>query len=86
MSKEIADLLFPPVEKKESDGEVIYIDRSISAKIISVLDDIDGGLPDDITITNLESCLETLEQVKKLISKDIEENSFDKNGYYIVGM
>jgi hypothetical protein len=52
--KQISDLLFPPFEKTEVEGEKFAVDSSVDTNLDAVLTDLREGYMDDVCINTLQ--------------------------------
>lgn len=65
--KEISNLIIPTLEIFESDGERVFIDRSLYSVITSCLNDLKENKNDELTQKSLEECLLVLDKVHDLL-------------------
>ncbi len=78
-----AGLLFPPLEDFESPtGEAFVVDRSIDTNLEAILQDIQDGQIDEVTVENLKACIATVITVRELF--DIAESIKDQSHYLLV--
>lgn len=83
--EEIKNLLFPPLELRESikDGDIIkyHIDYSIDTNLDSVINDIQEGYADKTVLNTLTDVIDRLYKVRELVEAHME---LDKDAQYII--
>ena len=83
--EEIKNLLFPPLELKETikDGDIMkyHIDYSIDTNLDSAITDIQEGYNDKSVIDTLSDVLNRLYKVRELVEAHME---LDKDAQYII--
>ena len=84
--KEIADILFPPLEFHDQGEDKIYVDRSITENLDSVLSDLNSGLVDQVSIKTLETYLAKLYRVEDLLSEYRKKAELKESGLYMLGL
>ncbi len=72
----ISEVLFPPIIRLVEDGTEFFIDRSIDANLMAVLNDLQDGYNDKHTLETLGFCIDQLTKVrvKYKIHSDIKSN------------
>lgn len=60
----ITDILFPPIQRKFQDGTEFFVDYSIDANLQAILNDIEDGHVDKITVDNLNYVIDQLHLIR----------------------
>jgi len=63
--KKVSDLLFPPFETREVNGERYSIDSSVDTNVEAVLTDLRDGYMDDVCVNTLQAIFNRLYEVRK---------------------
>jgi len=64
----LTDLLFPPLERIERDGDLYQVDYSVDMNLDSALEDLKAGMNDKTTQETISRVLDRLIEARKILN------------------
>lgn len=80
----VKETLFPPIQRKVEDGTEFFVDYSIDANLQAILNDIEDGHVDKITVDNLNYVIDKLHLIRCKYNIHPEIKSKSQTTHYMV--
>ena len=67
IAQKVCDILFPPHEEKEEDGQTFIVDYSADNNLMSALADLEDGSNDEVTRETIRTIIGKLGEARQLL-------------------